>query len=77
MRHRKLFGGGMRQVGILAAAALYALDHHIERLAEDHANARKLADGLRQISGVRIEPAAIDTTISSISVSPPGPVGGG
>ena len=40
LRHRKLFGGGMRQAGILAAAALYALDHHVDRLAEDHANAR-------------------------------------
>ena len=39
LRHRKVFGGGMRQAGILAAAALYALDHHVDRLAEDHANA--------------------------------------
>lgn len=43
---RKLLGGGMRQVGILAAAGLFALDHHVERLAEDHARARRLADGL-------------------------------
>ena len=55
VRHRKLVGGGMRQAGILAAAALYALDNHIERLAEDHANARKLADGLGQIAGVRVD----------------------
>lgn len=47
-RHRKMLGGGMRQAGILAAAALYALEHHVERLADDHANARRLADGLRQ-----------------------------
>ena len=40
LRHRKVLGGGMRQSGVLAAAALYALDHHVERLAEDHANAR-------------------------------------
>jgi len=73
VRHRKLFGGGMRQVGILAAAARYALDHHIERLAEDHANARKLADGLRQISGVRIELAAIDTNLVYFHL-PPGPL---
>lgn len=47
-RHRKMLGGGMRQVGILAAAGLYALEHNVDRLAEDHANARRLADGLRE-----------------------------
>lgn len=46
-RIRKMFGGGMRQAGILAAAGLYALEHHVDRLADDHANARRLADGLR------------------------------
>ena len=46
-RVRKRWGGGMRQVGILAAACLHALDHHVERLAEDHARARRLAEGLR------------------------------
>ena len=51
-RHRKVFGGGMRQAGIIAAAALYALDHHIERLAEDHANARRFADMIREIDGL-------------------------
>jgi len=45
-RARKMLGGGMRQAGILAAAGLYALEHHIERLADDHANARRLAEGL-------------------------------
>jgi threonine aldolase len=48
LRFRKMYGGGMRQAGILAAAARYALQHHIDRLAEDHANAKLLADGLRQ-----------------------------
>jgi threonine aldolase len=48
-RARKQLGGGMRQIGMLAAAGLYALDHHIERLAEDHANARRLATGLRAL----------------------------
>ncbi len=48
LRFRKMYGGGMRQAGILAAAARYAMQHHIDRLAEDHANARRLADGLRQ-----------------------------
>ncbi|MBU0595470.1 low-specificity L-threonine aldolase [Candidatus Bipolaricaulota bacterium] len=51
-RMRKIVGGGMRQVGILAAAGLYALDHHIERLAEDHENARVLASGVDRIEGL-------------------------
>jgi threonine aldolase len=52
-RNRKLLGGGMRQVGILAASGLYALEHHVTRLSEDHANARALADGLRQLAPFR------------------------
>jgi len=52
-RFRKMFGGGMRQAGILAAAALHALEHHIERLADDHANANRLAAGLREL-GARV-----------------------
>ncbi len=51
-RMRKMLGGGMRQVGVLAAAALHALDHHVERLAQDHANARALAEGLQGLPGV-------------------------
>ncbi len=51
-RMRKLVGGGMRQVGLLAAAGLYALDHHVERLAEDHVNARRLAEGIAEIPGL-------------------------
>ncbi len=47
----------MRQAGIVAAAALYALDNHVERLAEDHANARALAEGLAEIDGVGVDPA--------------------
>ncbi len=50
-RWRKMLGGGLRQAGILAAAGLYALDHHVERLADDHANAARLAEGLRGIAG--------------------------
>ncbi len=53
-RVRKMLGGGMRQAGILAAAGLYALEHHVERLAEDHANARRLAEGLRE-AGFRVQ----------------------
>jgi threonine aldolase len=53
-RWRKMAGGGMRQAGVLAAAALHALGHHVERLAEDHANARRLADGLQGLRGVTV-----------------------
>ncbi len=52
-RNRKMLGGGMRQAGILAAAGIYALEHNIERLREDHANASRLADGLRAIDAFR------------------------
>ncbi len=52
-RNRKMLGGGMRQVGILAAAGLFALDHNIERISEDHANAKALADGLRELGPFR------------------------
>ena len=54
-RIRKMAGGGMRQSGLLAAAALYALDHHVERLAQDHALARRLADGLAGIDGLQVQ----------------------
>ncbi|CAM3502322.1 Low-specificity L-threonine aldolase [Bordetella sputigena] len=53
-RWRKVLGGGMRQSGVLAAACLYALEHHVERLAEDHANAERLAQGLRQVEQVTV-----------------------
>ncbi|HEY0706580.1 MAG TPA: GntG family PLP-dependent aldolase, partial [Polyangia bacterium] len=56
-RFRRMFGGGMRQAGVLAAAALYALDHNVERLAEDHANARALGARLAEIPGVAVEPS--------------------
>jgi threonine aldolase len=54
-RLRKMVGGGMRQAGVLAAAGLYALEHQVERLAEDHANAERLASGLREL-GYQVEP---------------------
>jgi threonine aldolase len=57
-RIRKMAGGGMRQAGLLAAAATYALDHHVVRLREDHANARRLAAGLADIDGVAFAPPA-------------------
>ncbi|PAW65067.1 MAG: low specificity L-threonine aldolase [Verrucomicrobiia bacterium Tous-C4TDCM] len=62
-RFRKMFGGGMRQAGIIAAGALHALEHHRERLAEDHANARALADGLSALPGIELDPAAVETNI--------------
>jgi threonine aldolase len=62
-RHRKVFGGGMRQAGIIAAGALYALEHHIERLAEDHENAQILAGAIRAAPGLRLVPDAVDTNI--------------
>src|SRR6266513_5343974 len=58
-RARKLFGGGMRQAGVIAAAALYALDHHVERLAEDHRNARVVAQAIADAPGLRLAPAEV------------------
>jgi threonine aldolase len=55
-RARKMLGGGMRQAGILAAAGLFALEHNVARLADDHANARRLAAGLSDIRGLAVEP---------------------
>ena len=62
-RVRKLVGGGMRQIGILAAAAIYALDHHVERLAEDHANALRLAEMLAELPQVTVDPGAVETNM--------------
>jgi threonine aldolase len=62
-RHKQMLGGAMRQAGIVAAAALYALDHHVERLAEDHANALALAEGLAGIEGVGVDPSRTETNI--------------
>lgn len=69
-RFRKMFGGAMRQSGILGAAALYALDHHVERLAEDHANARVFAERLAEIPGVLIDPADVETNIVCFGIEP-------
>jgi threonine aldolase len=62
-RYRKMLGGGMRQVGILAAAGLYALDHHVDRLADDHRKARELAGALAGLPGVQLEPELVQTNI--------------
>jgi threonine aldolase len=62
-RVKQQIGGAMRQAGIIAAACLYALDHHVDRLAEDHENARHLAEGLADIPGVAIDPGSVETNI--------------
>ena len=62
-RWRKMVGGGMRQVGVLAAAGIVALDSMVDRLAEDHANARKLSEGLAEIEGISIDPDALPTNL--------------
>jgi threonine aldolase len=71
-RMRKLLGGGMRQVGVLAAAGLVALETMVDRLAEDHAHARRLAEGLRGLPGVRVDPARVQTNIVMFDVDRPG-----
>ena len=67
-RLKHLFGGAMRQAGIVAAAGLYALDHHVERLAEDHANARRLAEGLAE-AGLPVRPADVETNFVLVDVA--------
>ena len=69
-RWRKMLGAGMRQVGVLAAAGLVALDTMIERLAEDHANARVLAHGLARFDAIDLEPDLIQTNIVRFEVAP-------
>jgi len=62
-RYKQMLGGAMRQAGIVAAAALHALDHHVDRLAEDHANARLLAEGIAELPGIALDPATVETNI--------------
>jgi threonine aldolase len=69
-RVRKLYGGGMRQAGVLAAGALYALDHHVERLKEDHANAQVLAQAISDSPNASLYPATIDTNILYMQLEP-------
>lgn len=71
-RHfRKMFGGGMRQAGIVAAGACHALDHHRKRLVEDHANAMRLAEGLRDVPGIRVNPDEVETNMVYFDVENP------
>jgi threonine aldolase len=68
-RGKHYFGGAMRQAGIVAAAALYALDHHVERIADDHARARRLAEGLAD-AGVAVDLDQVETNFVQIDVGP-------
>jgi threonine aldolase len=68
-RGKHYFGGAMRQAGVVAAAARYALDHHVERIAEDHARARRLAEGLAA-AGVSVDLAQVETNFVQIDVGP-------
>ena len=68
-RLKHLFGGAMRQAGIVAAAAVYALDNHVDRLAEDHARAKRLALGLAE-AGLAVDPDAVETNFVQIDVAP-------
>ena len=68
-RFKHLFGGAMRQAGIVAAAGVYALDHHIERLADDHGRARRLAAGLAD-AGLGVDPDRVETNFVQLDVAP-------
>ena len=69
-RSRKLFGGALRQAGIVAAAAVYALDHNVDRMADDHANARAFAEALAEFDGVRINPDDVESNLVFFEVDP-------
>jgi threonine aldolase len=66
--HRKMLGGGMRQVGVLAAAGLHALDHHLTRLADDHQNARAFADAINSDARIHVDLATVETNIVNLDV---------
>ncbi len=69
-RLRKLFGGGMRQVGVIAAAALYALENHVDRLREDHEHAQALAEAFTSVDGFSLEMGPVETNLVWVAVSP-------
>jgi threonine aldolase len=70
-KYRKLLGGGMREAGVIAAAGLVALKTMVDRLAEDHANAHRLAEGLAEIPGIEIDPATVQTNLVFFDVNSP------
>jgi threonine aldolase len=69
-RLRKLFGGAMRQAGYLAAACIYAMDHHIERLNVDHTHAKVIADAVRRVLGLKLNPETVMTNLVWVDVDP-------
>ncbi len=69
-RVRKLFGGGMRQAGIIAAACIYAMDHHVDRMADDHRNAKIIAKAIADTPGLRLDPPEVDTNLVWFKVDP-------
>jgi len=72
-RLKQQMGGAMRQAGIIAAGCLFALDHHVDRLAEDHVNAKRLAEGLAELPGIKLDPSLIETNIIFFDLSPSAP----
>jgi threonine aldolase len=70
-RRRKMLGGGMRQAGILAAAGIVALDRMVDRLAEDHANARRLGEGLQGLAGIEVDRSRIESNMVFGDCRPP------
>jgi len=72
IRTRKLFGGGMRQAGLLAAAGLYAVENNLARLSEDHDNAKALAEGLSKIGGFRVDMKRVQTNIILVDIAETG-----
>lgn len=73
-RYKHLFGGAMRQAGIIAAGGVYALDHHVDRLAQDHENAQQLAQGLTSFQGVTIKPQEVETNLVFFDLTPEAPM---
>lgn len=71
-RHRKLFGGAMRQSGIIAAGALFALEHHLQRLADDHRSAQTIAAAVRECESLKLDPEQVDTNIVIFQTDTPG-----
>ncbi|MBI4508188.1 MAG: low-specificity L-threonine aldolase [Deltaproteobacteria bacterium] len=75
-RFRKMLGGGMRQAGVLAAAGLFALENHRERLVEDHANARRLAELLAESARLRVDRSSVQTNMVLVDIDEHGPTAG-
>jgi threonine aldolase len=69
-RYRKMFGGAMRQAGIIAAAGIYALQHNVDRLAEDHQHAKLLAERLGHLKGLHLDPQEVETNILFLQLDP-------